>query len=137
MAGRGPRLVRRHRPAHRQLDRYAVYDPQVDDITRPAPDCPECGGTRYWYGGVEFWVGGRSHGADDYLNAAVCGDCGYSSLYLQNMTEFRLALASLGVGPPARDLADAPGALAASPEPDRAEIKAFRKAVRKQRHERS
>ena len=55
------------------------------DLTRPAPPCPECGGARFWYGSVEFWVGGTSHGANDQLNAAVCGNCGYSSLYLQNM----------------------------------------------------
>ncbi|HEY1821380.1 MAG TPA: hypothetical protein VGG83_15760 [Trebonia sp.] len=26
------------------------------DMTRPAPSCPECGGERFWYGSVEFWV---------------------------------------------------------------------------------
>jgi predicted nucleic-acid-binding Zn-ribbon protein len=102
------------------------------DITRPAPPCPECGGTRFWYGSVEFWVGGTSRGANDHLNAAVCSNCGYSSLYLQNMPEFRQALATMGFGPPAADLGDAPGMLAASP-PDRSEIRAFRKAVRRQK----
>ena len=102
------------------------------DITRPAPPCPECGGARFWYGSVEFWVGGTSHGADDQLNAAVCGNCGYSSLYLQNMPEFRRALASMGSGPPTGDPADAPGTMT-SGRPDRAEIQAFRKALRKER----
>jgi predicted nucleic-acid-binding Zn-ribbon protein len=104
----------------------------LTDITRPAPPCPECGGERVWYGSVEFWVGGSSHRADDNLNAAVCGNCGYSSLYLQNMQDLRRALASAGMDSPAGDIADAPGALAASRPPDRVEIKAFRKAVRKQ-----
>jgi hypothetical protein len=105
----------------------------LTDITRPAPRCPECDGERFWYGSVEFWVGGSFHGSDDNLNVAVCGSCGYSSLYLQNMRDFRHALASAGIEPPASDIADAPGALAASQPPDRAEIKAFRKAVRKQK----
>lgn len=102
-------------------------------MTRPAPPCPECGGARYWYGSVEFWVGGSSRSADDYLNAAVCGNCGYSSLYLQNMPGFRQTLAAMGSAPPAGDLGDAPGMLAASGPPDRAEIQAFRKALRKQK----
>jgi hypothetical protein len=105
----------------------------LTDITRPAPRCPECDGERFWYGSVEFWVGGSFHGSDDNLNVAVCGSCGYSSLYLQNMRDFRHALGSAGIEPPASDIADAPGALAASQPPDRAEIKAFRKAVRKQK----
>ena len=102
------------------------------DITRPAPPCPECGGARFWYGSVEFWVGGTGRGSNDYLNAAVCGNCGYSSLYLQNMPEFRQALAAMGFGPLSADLEDAPGMLAASP-PDRSKVQAFRKAFRKQK----
>jgi hypothetical protein len=84
---------------------------------------------RFWYGSVEFWVGGTSHGADDHLNAAVCGNCGYSSLYLQNMAQFRHVL---GFGPPVADLADAPGAPSTGPQ-DRTEVRAFRKAVRRQK----
>jgi hypothetical protein len=108
------------------------------NMTRPAPPCPECGGVRYWYGSVEFWVGnGRS--PDDNLNAAVCGDCGYSSLYLQKLPEFRQALAARSAAPPAGDPAappagdpkDAPGLLAGGPA-DPAEKRAFRKAVREQ-----
>jgi predicted nucleic-acid-binding Zn-ribbon protein len=72
------------------------------DMTSPAPPCPECGGARFWYGSVEFWVGGTSHRSDDRLDAAVCGDCGYSSLYLANMAGLRQALAS-GSGQPARN----------------------------------
>ena len=101
------------------------------DLTRPAPPCPECGGARFWYGSVEFWVGGTSHGANDQLNAAVCGNCGYSSLYLQNMPAFRQALAT-GFAPPAADPGDAPGWSAASGPTDRSEVRAFRRAVRKQ-----
>ena len=101
------------------------------DTTRPAPPCPECGGARYWYGSVEFWVGGNSRSANDQLNAAVCGTCGYSSLYLHDMAGFRQALV-MGSAPPAGDLGDAPGMLAAGPR-DRAEKKAFRKAVREQK----
>jgi hypothetical protein len=102
------------------------------DMTRPAPPCPECGGARYWYGSVEFWVGGSSHSANDNLNVAACGNYGCSSLYLQNMPGFRQALAAMGVAPPAGDLGEAPGTLAADP-PDRAEIQAFRKAIRRQK----
>jgi predicted nucleic-acid-binding Zn-ribbon protein len=96
-------------------------------MTRPAPPCPECGGARYWYGSVELWVGGTSHRSDDNLDAAVCGNCGYSSLYLQNMPRFRQALAAMG-GAPAVD-GDAPDLLTDGPR-DRAEKKAFRKSVR-------
>jgi predicted nucleic-acid-binding Zn-ribbon protein len=109
----------------------------LPDMTRPAPACPECGGTRYWYGSVEFWVGGRSRSDDDTLNAAVCGNCGYSSLYLQNMAAFRQTLTRMGVASPAGDPGDAPGASAASPEGmsvprDRAGRRAFHKALREQ-----
>jgi len=105
----------------------------MTDITRPAPRCPECGGARFWYGSVEFWVGGTSHSGTDNLNAAVCGNCGYSGLYLQNMAGFRQALASLGYGPPAGDPEDAVSTdpPATSP-PDHSEVRAFRKAFRKQ-----
>lgn len=100
------------------------------NMTRPAPPCPECGGVRYWYGSVEFWVGnGRS--SDDNLNAAVCGDCGYSSLYLRKLSEFRQALAAKSAAPPAGDPQDAPGPLAGGPA-DPAEKRAFRNAVREQ-----
>lgn len=100
------------------------------NMTRPAPPCPECGGVRYWYGSVEFWVGnGRS--SDDNLNAAVCGDCGYSSLYLQKLPEFRQALAAGSAAPPATNPADASGLLAGGPA-DPAEKRAFRQAVREQ-----
>jgi predicted nucleic-acid-binding Zn-ribbon protein len=102
------------------------------DMNRLPPPCPECGGARYWYGSVEFWVGGSTHASADNLQAAVCGDCGYSSLYLQNMPDFRRKLAAMGVDTPAGDPAEAPGMLAATP-PDRAEVRAFRKAVRQQR----
>jgi predicted nucleic-acid-binding Zn-ribbon protein len=102
------------------------------DMTRPAPPCPECGGARYWYGSVEFWVGGTSHSGSDQLNAAVCGNCGYSSLYLQNMPGFRQALATMDAAPSDGDPGDAPGTRAAG-LPDRSEIRAFRKAVRKHR----
>lgn len=77
------------------------------DTNRPAPPCPECGGARFWYGNVEFWVGGGAHHSDDNLNAAVCGDCGYSSMYLQSMTRFRQHLAKMGLRP-AEALADPP-----------------------------
>jgi predicted nucleic-acid-binding Zn-ribbon protein len=77
------------------------------DITRPAPPCPECGGARYWYGNVEFWVGGGSRRGDDNLNAAVCSNCGYSSLYLQSMSRFHQNLAKKGLGPLTGDPADA------------------------------
>jgi predicted nucleic-acid-binding Zn-ribbon protein len=100
-------------------------------MRRPAPPCPECGGARFWYGSVEFWVGGSVHGSNDQLNVAVCGNCGYSSLYLQNMTEFRQALANMGTAPPSGSVADAPGVIADA-SPDRSEIKAFRRAARKQ-----
>jgi predicted nucleic-acid-binding Zn-ribbon protein len=99
-------------------------------MTRPAPPCPECGGARYWYGSVEFWVGGSSHSANDNLYAAVCGNCGYSGLYLQNMPGLRQAVAAMGVAPAGEDLGDAPGMLADGPQ-NRSEIKAFRKSVRK------
>jgi predicted nucleic-acid-binding Zn-ribbon protein len=102
------------------------------DISREAPACPECGGARYWYGSVEFWVGGSTHSSTDNLQAAVCGDCGYSSLYLENVPDFRRALAAKGADTPAGDPQQAPGMLAAAP-PDRAEIRAFRKATRRQR----
>jgi predicted nucleic-acid-binding Zn-ribbon protein len=89
------------------------------DITSPAPPCPECGGARFWYGTVEFWVGGTSRSDDDCLNAAVCGNCGYSSLYLANMSGLREALA--------RGSGQLPG------PPDRSELRAFAKALRKQK----
>lgn len=101
-------------------------------MSREAPACPECGGARYWYGSVEFWVGGGTHSPDDNLVAAVCGSCGYSSLYLQNMPAFRRTLAAMDADTPAGDPEQAPGMLATA-RPDRAEIRAFRKAVRKQR----
>ena len=106
-------------------------------MTRPAPPCPECGGVRYWYGNVEFWVGGGRRGKDDNLDAAVCGDCGYSSLYLQNMAGFRKALTQMGVVPPAGDPGDASVPSAVSPAgpsipQDRAGRRAFRKALREQ-----
>ena len=101
------------------------------DITRPAPPCPECGGARYWYGNIEFWVGGGRHGRNDNLNAAVCSNCGYSSLYFQNMPEFHQALAKMGLGPLAGDPAGAQGMTAASP-PDRSESQASRRSFRKQ-----
>jgi predicted nucleic-acid-binding Zn-ribbon protein len=101
-------------------------------MTPTAPPCPECGGARHWYGSVELWVGGTSHRADDNLNAAVCGNCGYSGLYLQNMPGFRQALAAMGAAPAGEDLGDAPGMLADGPR-DRSEGKAFRKAVRNQK----
>jgi hypothetical protein len=101
------------------------------DLARPAPPCPECGGARFWYGSVEFWVGG-THRADDQLNAAVCGNCGYSSLYLQNLPAFRQALAKAGMGPRNADHGTALGPSAAVGPPDRSEVRAFRKAARKQ-----
>lgn len=108
----------------------------MPDITRPAPPCPECGGARYWYGSVEFWVGGGAHSADDNLNAAVCGDCGYSSLYLQNMAGFRQTLARMGAVPPTGGPEDAPGPSVSPAGPsmprDRAGKRAFRKARREQ-----
>jgi len=58
------------------------------DITQSAPNCPECGGERFWYGSVELWVGGGTHRDNDNLKAAVCSNCGYSSLYLQDMPKF-------------------------------------------------
>jgi predicted nucleic-acid-binding Zn-ribbon protein len=71
------------------------------DVNNPAPPCPECGGARFWYGRVEFWIDGTSRRGNNDLNAAVCSECGYTSLYLQNMPEFRKALAKLGIDPPA------------------------------------
>ena len=102
------------------------------DLARPAPPCPECGGRRFWYGSVEFWVGGTSHGANDQLNAAVCGNCGYSSLYLQNMPAFRQALAKAGIGPRNPDHGHAPAPPVEVGPPDRSEVRAFRKAARRQ-----
>lgn len=79
------------------------------DITRPAPRCPECGGMRFWYGKVEYWLTSISHGSGEHLNLAVCSNCGYSSAYLQNMEKFRQDLTRMGLNPPAPQPANTSG----------------------------
>jgi hypothetical protein len=48
------------------------------------------------------------------------------------MSEFRRALAAAGSGSHNADPGDAPGMSAAAGPPDRSEVRAFRKAIRKQ-----
>jgi predicted nucleic-acid-binding Zn-ribbon protein len=76
------------------------------DINRPAPRCPECGGVRFWYGEIIFRVTAIRHSTSDGLNVAVCSNCGYSSIYLQNMGKFRQDLTQLGFGPPVGERPD-------------------------------
>jgi predicted nucleic-acid-binding Zn-ribbon protein len=102
----------------------------MTDITRPAPRCPECGGARFWYGSVEFWVTGTTHSRDDHLNVAVCSNCGYSSVYLQNMPKFRQDLTKMGFSPPVEERPGTAGInqVAATPQ-ERPEIRAIREAL--------
>ena len=95
------------------------------DITRPAPECPECGGARHWYGSLEFQtVDTTSYRAVEHLSVAVCSNCGYSSLYLQNLQQFQQNLLNLGFSPSTTD----PYPLM-SPTPERLEMRAIREAM--------
>jgi len=101
----------------------------MTSITRPAPLCPECGGTRFWYGSVEFWVTGTTHIGGDNLDVAVCSNCGYSSVYLQNMPKFRQDLTRMGFSPPVEERPGTAGInpVAATPQ-EGPEIRAIREA---------
>jgi hypothetical protein len=103
----------------------------MTDITRPAPCCPECGGVRFWYGSVEFWVTGTTHGPNDHLNIAVCSNCGYSSAYLQNMPKFRQDLTRMGFSLPLEEHSGSADSnpVATTPQ-ERPEIRAIREALR-------
>ena len=102
------------------------------DITQPAPECPECGGARFWYGSVEFHSIGSAYGAidhpGDYLNVAACSNCGYSSLYLQNMQRFQQSLLNLGFNQSSPSIPDSQ--MVMSPTPERREMRAIHDALR-------